>query len=124
VSISSDNGGKRVALLSSRFPGETLTRADLRDAVYNALATRVSRADVSRLVDEFFEEIGQTLEKGEGVKLREFGVFRILQKRSRVGRNPKTMKEATITARRVITFAPSPVLRAKLNGETSFGEDD
>jgi hypothetical protein len=47
-----------------------------------------------------------------------FGNFKIQHKRARIGRNPKTLEEAVITARRVVKFVPSPQLIAKVNGET------
>lgn len=62
------------------------------------------------------------LERGEAVKLRAFGTFSVRSKRPRVGRNPKTGAEYPISARRVLTFKPSPRLVAAINGETL--EDD
>ena len=62
------------------------------------------------------------LVRGETVKLRAFGAFSVRSKRPRVGRNPKTGEEYPITARRVLTFRPSPRLIAAVNGET--GEED
>jgi integration host factor subunit alpha len=57
------------------------------------------------------------------VKLRSFGTFHVRSKRPRVGRNPKTGKEYPITARRVLTFKPSPRLIASVNGEEFTGKD-
>jgi integration host factor subunit alpha len=45
-------------------------------------------------------------------------------KRERIGRNPKTGVEATITPRRVLTFKASPVLVAHVNGDAVIPEDD
>jgi integration host factor subunit alpha len=57
------------------------------------------------------------LVRGEAIKLRAFGTFKVRTKRQRIGRNPKTGVEAPITARRVMTFKASPVLIARVNGE-------
>jgi integration host factor subunit alpha len=57
--------------------------------------------------------------RGETVKLRSFGAFSVRAKRARVGRNPKTGEEYPITARRVLTFRPSPRLISAVNGEES-----
>ena len=58
------------------------------------------------------------------MKLRSFGAFQIRSKRERIGRNPKTGVEAAITPRRVVTFKPSPVLIARVNGlHVESGED-
>lgn len=62
------------------------------------------------------EEIGDSLDRNEPVKLRAFGAFNVRSKRERIGRNPKTGVEAPIKPRRVVTFKPSPVLIARVNG--------
>jgi integration host factor subunit alpha len=62
--------------------------------------------------------------RGESVKLRSFGTFNVRAKRERIGRNPKTGVEATITSRRVLTFKASPVLVAYVNGDAVIPEED
>ena len=94
-----------------------MTRAALRKAVY-ACCPSLSRAEASKMLDAVFEEICETLARGEPVKLRSFGSFNIRSKRGRIGRNPKTGAEAEITPRKVLTFKASPVLVARVNGET------
>jgi integration host factor subunit alpha len=56
-----------------------------------------------------------TLERGEKLKISGFGNFTPRNKRARRGRNPKTGQEIEITARRVVTFKASPLLKAKMN---------
>jgi integration host factor subunit alpha len=63
------------------------------------------------------KEIGDAVLRGEPVKLASFGTFQQRSKRERIGRNPKTGVEATITPRRVLVFKASPVLRARINGD-------
>ena len=63
-----------------------------------------------------FELIKATLESGENVKLSRFGNFVLKDKKSRMGRNPKTGEDMEISARRVVTFRPSDVLKARVNG--------
>ena len=70
------------------------------------------------------ETLCEALERGEPVKPRSFGSFNIRSKRGRVGRNPRTGVEAPITPRRVVTFKPSPVLVARVNGETIADEEE
>jgi integration host factor subunit alpha len=62
------------------------------------------------------DEIADALVRGEAVKLRSFGLFSVRAKRERIGRNPRTGVEAPIKSRRVLTFKPSPVLCASVNG--------
>lgn len=115
--------GKLDVVRSPRHLGETLTRADLRDVVYKSLP-QLSRAEAASLVDEVFAEIGRALEQGDDVRLRRFGVFRVLEKKARPGRNPKTREEAIISARRVISFSAAPNVRAEVNGENLSVDDD
>lgn len=101
--------------------GQTITRADLCEAVYQRLG--LSRAESSELVESVLREIGDTLVKGETVKLSSFGSFVVRQKGERIGRNPKTGIEVPITPRRVLVFKPSNVMKARINGEAAADED-
>jgi len=94
---------------------KTLTRADLMHAVY-VNGPGLSRNEAKGIVEATIAEICMSLENGEVVKLRGFGTFTVRNKRPRVGRNPKTGKEYPITARRVMTFKPSPRLIDAVNG--------
>jgi integration host factor subunit alpha len=110
-------------MVKKTAPGDTLTRAALREAVYGCCPT-LSRAEARKILDATFEEISEALLRGESVKLRSFGTFNVRSKRERIGRNPKTGVEATITPRRVLTFKASPVLVAHVNGDTVIPEED
>lgn len=93
---------------------KTLTRADLTEAVYRSIG--LSRNESATLVEDVLEEMCQCLESGEEVKLSSFGTFSVHNKNERVGRNPKTGVEATISKRRVLSFRPSHILKAKVDG--------
>ena len=101
--------------------GQTITRADLCEAVYQKLS--LSRTESSELVETVLREISDTLAKGETVKLSSFGSFVVRQKGERVGRNPKTGVEVPITPRRVLVFKPSNVMKARINGQEVADED-
>lgn len=94
---------------------KTATRADLLNAVYEACPA-LSRAQAREIFEMALEEIASALVHGEPVKLRSFGLFSVREKRERIGRNPRTGVEVPITPRRVLTFKPSPVLTASVNG--------
>lgn len=98
----------------------TLTRAHLAEAIYSQVG--LSRNESSALLETVLEQIGRALEQGEPVKIAAFGTFLVRQKGQRVGRNPKTGVEVPILPRKVLSFRPSQVLRARINGEQS--EDD
>jgi len=86
----------------------TLTKADLAATLNEKVG--LSRKEAKEIVDSFFEEMHNSLEGNESVKLSGFGNFQLLEKVPRPGRNPKTGEERLINARRVVTFHPSPLL--------------
>ena len=100
----------------------TLTRADLTEAVFNAVG--LSRNESSQMVEDILEEVCGALSRGETVKLSSFGTFQVRQKSERVGRNPKTGDEVPIAPRRVLVFRPSHVLKAQINGLETAGLHD
>lgn len=89
---------------------KTMTKAELADALFDRLG--LNKREAKDMVDGFFDEIRQALERGESVKLSGFGNFQLRDKPQRPGRNPKTGEEIAITARRVVTFHASQKLKA------------
>jgi integration host factor subunit alpha len=111
-------GENRMANEESKM---TLTKADIVDQVFEKVGlTKKEATDVVELV---FDSLKDVLKSGEKIKISGFGSFLVRQKKARVGRNPKTGEEMTISARTVLTFKPSPVLRGLLNRDLG-GEDD
>ncbi len=96
----------------SRYSG-SVTRADLADAVLRRIG--LSRAESADIVDAVLTEIIDVIVSGEGLKLKSFGSFHVRSKTERPARNPKTGIAATVSARRVVTFKPSRVLRVRIN---------
>ena len=90
-----------------------LTKAELVSIV--AENCSFSRKEVVDHIEQVFEIIKETLERGEKVKISGFGNFIVRQKRPRKGRNPQTGGEMMISGRRVLTFKPSHILRKVLN---------
>ena len=90
---------------------KTWTRNDLIEEVSNNVGLPLSES--SKIIEQIIEEILFSLEKGLDVKISSFGTFSIKNKRSRIGRNPKTGVEAPISARNVVTFNCSNILKAK-----------
>lgn len=93
----------------------TLTRMELTDAIVRDVG--LTRQESSDLLDRMLELVSSSLEHEGAVKLSRFGNFQVRQKAAREGRNPKTGIEATISARRVVTFKPSPTLKDKVDGK-------
>ena len=90
-----------------------MTKAELVEEVYEAVG--FSKKDSASLVDLVFETIKETLEEGEKLKVSGFGNFMVREKKARIGRNPQTGEEIEISARKVLTFKPSQVLKNSLN---------
>ena len=91
-----------------------MTKADVVESVCKEVG--FSKKDSAEMVEMVFDTLKDTLEKGEKIKLSGFGNFVVREKKSRVGRNPQTGQEIEISARRVLTFRPSQVLKNALNG--------
>jgi integration host factor subunit alpha len=89
-----------------------LTKADFAEKLFNDLG--LNKREAKAIVELFFKEIKDSLEKGEEVKLSGFGKFELRDKTSRPGRNPKTSEEVMITARRVVTFKSGQKLKARV----------
>jgi integration host factor subunit alpha len=106
----------------SNVANQTITRADLAEAVYRQLG--LSRSESSVLVELMLAEIADAIADGQNVKLSSFGSFIVRSKAARVGRNPKTGVEATITPRRVMVFKASNVLKARINGLEMADEEE
>ena len=87
----------------------TITKADLATLLHENLG--VNKREAAEIVMAFFEEISTELEKGDTVKLSGFGVFCLRNKNSRPGRNPKTGEMIPVSARRVVMFHPSHILK-------------
>ncbi|MCC5963990.1 MAG: integration host factor subunit alpha [Rhodobacteraceae bacterium] len=91
---------------------KTLTRMDLTEAVFREVG--LSRSESSTLVDSVLEHVSDALVRGEQVKISSFGTFSTRDKNARIGRNPKTGEEVPISPRRVLTFRPSHLMKARV----------
>jgi len=92
--------------------GGALTKAEMAERLFDEMG--LNKREAKELVEQFFEEIRQSLESNEQVKLSGFGNFELRDKRQRPGRNPKTGEEIPIEARRVVTFRPGQKLKSRV----------
>ena len=76
----------------------------------------VSRQEAKQIIDRVFQIMKDTLDRGEHIFISGFGKFSVRQKRARRGRNPQTNEHLLISARKVMVFRHSGVLRRRLNG--------
>ena len=99
---------------------KTTTRSTLSEAVFKSVG--LSRNESSNLVDSVFNEILKTLTSGNDVKISSFGTFIVRNKKERIGRNPKTGEEVPISARQVVTFRASNVLKSKVDSKNKLNK--
>ena len=92
---------------------KTLTRNDISEAIFRDIG--LSKQESSQLLESVLSHISEALIENKVVKLSSFGTFSPKKKGARVGRNPKTGIEASIDARRVISFRPSSLMKEKIN---------
>lgn len=103
-----------------------MTKADIVQAVYTKLGG-FSKKEAADLVDQVFDSMKETLGRGEKIKISGFGNFVLRDKRQRQGRNPQTGEPIVITARRVLNFKASQLLKQALNEgltDPSWSEDE
>ncbi len=103
--------------------GSRMTKADIVHALYSQLGG-FSKKEAADLVDLVFETMKETLGRGEKIKISGFGNFVLRDKRERQGRNPQTGEPITITARRVLNFKASQLLKQSLNEEEEEGSSN
>ena len=95
---------------------KTLTRMDLSEAAFREVG--LSRNESAQLVEAVLQHISEALVAGETVKISSFGAFLMRDRMARLGRNPKTSDEVPIHARRVLTFRPSRLMKARVAAGT------
>ncbi len=109
--------GRAVLAAQARTRAEndlpTLTKAELAEMLFEQVG--LNKREAKDMVETFFDEIRDALERGEAVKLSGFGNFQLRDKPQRPGRNPKTGEEIPITARRVVTFHASQKLKGMVD---------
>ncbi|ABL01344.1 integration host factor subunit alpha [Pelobacter propionicus] len=93
-----------------------MTKADITEKVSNTIG--VPKREAADLVETVLSIMKDTLASGERIKISGFGCFNVKQKTDRRGRNPQTGERLTISARRVLTFKPSSILRDAINSVT------
>ena len=92
-----------------------LTKKDLVNVVYMQIG--FSKQIAENLIDEFFHLIVKNLKDEKKLKISKFGTFLIREKKSRIGRNPKTREEKKISKRNVVLFKPSKEFKEFINSK-------
>ena len=86
-----------------------MTKKDIVTKVSND--TNLTQIDVKKIVQRTLDAIVESLERGETVEWRNFGVFKVKSRRGRVGRNPRTGQEVQVPEKKVVVFKPGLILK-------------
>ena len=89
-----------------------MNKAELVGVVQKSLAS--SKASAERAVDAVVEAIGSSLKKGKPVQLVGFGTFKVVNRKARMGINPKTKQPLKIKASKTVKFSVGKDLKSKL----------
>ncbi len=92
---------------------KTVTRSQLASVIYEKYG--YSRAESADLVDSVLEEVKLGLKEDKKVKISSFGTFEVRKKKQRMGRNPRTKQEVMISARNVVSFYASNMVKKLIN---------
>ena len=103
---------------------DAMTKADIVERVHRKVG--LSKKEINSIVESVFDIIKETLQREDKIVISKFGNFIVRNKRPRRGRNPKTGEGLEISARRILTFKPSPVFKTNLNTseETATSEQE
>jgi len=74
----------------------------------------LKQIDVKKVVQKVFDSIIEALVRGEKIELRNFGVFKIKERKSRTGRNPRTGQVVPVPPRKVVVFKPGLEMKKKV----------
>jgi integration host factor subunit alpha len=91
-----------------------MTKADIASRIADKLS--MTRNESAELTDQLFELMKQVIVDEGKLKIAGFGNFEVKRKQDRKGRNPQTGEEMTITARSILTYHPSVILKNRING--------
>lgn len=107
---------------SQNFGHSTMTKADIIEKVYRKAG--MSKSEAAEVVELVFTNLRGVFRTNDKVKISGFGNFMVREKKERVGRNPQTGERIKISARRVLTWRPSSILKGMLNGDDVAGIKD
>ena len=93
---------------------DNISRDTVHREIYSRLGLPITFSE--KILEYIIEIITDGLNRNSKVKISGFGTFKIITKKSRIGRNPKTKEEHEIKARKVVVFYPSKEVKRKING--------
>lgn len=98
----------------------TMTKRELVIRVASKLG--MTQSDVAKIIEATFDTISSTLAEGKRWELRDFGVFEVKTRASRIGRNPRTGDQVPVPERRVVAFRPGKKMKELVAGTSPVAE--
>ena len=99
----------------------TVTKKELTDRI--ADTTKAQRTLVKDIVQQFLDEIGEELSKGNRLEFRDFGVFEVRTRRPRMAQNPRTLERVRVPARSTVKFKVGRLMKASVQNVASDTPD-
>ncbi|ANC34684.1 integration host factor subunit alpha [Anaplasma phagocytophilum] len=94
---------------------QTLTKARIASMINREIG--LSREDSLAIVGEILDEMSSSLVRCGSLKISSFGIFKVIRKKERVGRNPKTLEKFVVEEHNTVTFCPSVTVKRFINGD-------
>ncbi len=92
-----------------------MTKIDIIEKIYEKFNDKITKKDISEIVDKVFNIMKESLEKDKELKIKGFGTWKVKEKKERKGRNPQTGETIIIPPRKVVSFKVSRILKEKIN---------
>ncbi|NQT95458.1 MAG: integration host factor subunit beta [Candidatus Omnitrophica bacterium] len=89
-----------------------MTKKDI--AIQIADETGIKQIDVKKIIQKYQDKVIDILAEGRNIELRNFGVFRVKERKARTGRNPRTGETVPVVAKKVVTFKPGLVMKQRV----------
>jgi len=83
-------------------------------AIKIADETGIKQIVVKEIVQKTIDEMIEALAKGETLELRNFGVFKVKERKARTGRNPRTGETVSVPPKKVVTFKPGLIMKQRV----------
>ena len=97
----------------------TTTKREIAERV--AQQTGLPQVSVKQVIQMLFDEVVSELSTGNRLEFRDFGVFEVVTRKPRTGRNPRTGAKVAVPPKRVVTFKMGKVMKDKVAGATTSG---
>lgn len=86
-------------------------------AIKVAEKTNLTQLVVQDVIQKTLDCVTQSLADGKHIELRNFGVFKVKERKSRIGRNPRTGEEVPVPARKAVVFKPGKIMKDMVAGD-------